>query len=65
MAHFDSEYSRLLVYATSNRRHLLPQMMKDNISIYNGQTDEVNPMKPLMRQYLYPTALGYGYHFSQ
>ncbi|MDO4426689.1 MAG: ATP-binding protein [Moraxella sp.] len=33
----------LLIYATSNRRHLLPQLMKDNVNIYNGQTDEVNP----------------------
>lgn len=39
----DSEQDKLLVYATSNRRHLLPQFMKDNINIYNGQTDEVNP----------------------
>jgi hypothetical protein len=39
----DSEQDKLLVYATSNRRHLLPQLMKDNINIYNGQTDEVNP----------------------
>lgn len=39
----DSEQDNLLVYATSNRRHLLPQLMKDNISIYDGQTDEVNP----------------------
>lgn len=39
----DSEQDKLLVYATSNRRHLLPQMMKDNVNIYNGQTDEVNP----------------------
>lgn len=39
----DSEQDKLLVYATSNRRRLLPQMMKDNLDIYNGQTDEVNP----------------------
>lgn len=39
----DSEQDKLLVYATSNRRHLLPQLMKDNVSIYDGQTDEVNP----------------------
>ena len=39
----DSEQNNLLVYATSNRRHLLPQLMKDNVNIYNGQTDEVNP----------------------
>lgn len=39
----DSEQDKLLVYATSNRRHLLPQFMKDNTNIYNGQTDEVNP----------------------
>lgn len=39
----DSEQDQLLVYATSNRRHLLPQMMKDNLDIYNLQTDEVNP----------------------
>ena len=38
----DSEQDKLLVYATSNRRHLLPQLMKDNVNIYNGQTDEVN-----------------------
>lgn len=38
---------QILVYATSNRRHLLPQLMKDNISIYNGQTDEVNPYETI------------------
>lgn len=43
----DSEQDRLLVYATSNRRHLLPQLMKDNVSIYNGQTDEVNPYETI------------------
>lgn len=43
----DSEHSQLLVYATSNRRHLLPQMMKDNVNIYNGQTDEVNPYEAI------------------
>lgn len=43
----DSEQDKLLVYATSNRRHLLPQLMKDNVSIYNGQTDEVNPYETI------------------
>ena len=43
----DSEQEHLLVYATSNRRHLLPQLMKDNINIYNGQTDEVNPYETI------------------
>lgn len=43
----DSEQDKLLVYATSNRRHLLPQMMKDNVTIYNGQTDEVNPYETI------------------
>ncbi|WP_010200259.1 ATP-binding protein [Psychrobacter sp. PAMC 21119] len=43
----DSEQDKLLVYATSNRRRLLPQMMKDNIDIYNGQTDEVNPYEAI------------------
>ena len=43
----DSEQDKLLVYATSNRRHLLPQMMKDNLNIYNGQTDEVNPYETI------------------
>lgn len=42
-----SEQDKLLVYATSNRRHLLPQMMKDNQNIYNGQTDEVNPYETI------------------
>ncbi len=43
----DSEQDNLLIYATSNRRHLLPQMMKDNLDIYNGQTDEVNPIETI------------------
>ncbi|TXD98264.1 ATP-binding protein [Psychrobacter frigidicola] len=43
----DSEQDNLLVYATSNRRHLLPQLMKDNVNIYNGQTDEVNPYEEI------------------
>lgn len=43
----DSEQDKLLVYATSNRRHLLPQLMKDNVSIYDGQTDEVNPYETI------------------
>ncbi len=43
----DSEQDRLLIYATSNRRHLLPQLMKDNVSIYNRQTDEVNPYETI------------------
>lgn len=43
----DSEQDRLLIYATSNRRHLLPQLMKDNVSIYNGQTSEVNPYETI------------------
>lgn len=43
----DSEQDKLLVYATSNRRHLLPQLMKDNLDIYNGQTDEVNPYETI------------------
>lgn len=43
----DSEQDRILVYATSNRRHLLPQLMKDNVNIYDGQTDEVNPYETI------------------
>ena len=42
-----SEQDNLLVYATSNRRHLLPQLMRDNVDIYNGQTDEVNPYETI------------------
>ncbi|WP_201529571.1 MULTISPECIES: ATP-binding protein [Psychrobacter] len=43
----DSEQDKLLVYATSNRRHLMPQLMKDNVNIYDGQTDEVNPYETI------------------
>lgn len=43
----DSEQENLLVYATSNRKYLLPQLMKDNVNIYNGQTDEVNPYETI------------------
>lgn len=43
----DSEQDKLLVYATSNRRHLLPQLMKDNVNIYNGQTAEINPYETI------------------
>lgn len=42
-----SNKDNILIYATSNRRHLLPQLMKDNINIYNGQTDEVNPYEQI------------------
>ncbi|UNU73448.1 ATP-binding protein [Moraxella nasovis] len=42
-----SDQDRLLIYATSNRRHLLPQLMKDNQNIYNGQTDEINPFEQI------------------
>ena len=43
----DSEQDKILVYATSNRRHLLPQLMKDNVNIYDGKTDEVNPYETI------------------
>ena len=33
----------LLVYATSNRRHLLPEYMKDNLSYAHTQAGEVHP----------------------
>ena len=33
----------LLVYATSNRRHLLPEYMKDNLSYTHTQEGEVHP----------------------
>lgn len=33
----------LLVYATSNRRHLLPEYMKDNLSYTHTQAGEVHP----------------------
>lgn len=33
----------LLVYATSNRRHLLPEYMKDNLSYAHTQEGEVHP----------------------
>ena len=33
----------VLVYATSNRRHLLPEMMKDNLSYTTADDGEVHP----------------------
>ena len=47
-----------LVYATSNRRHLLPQLMKDNVNIYDGQTDEVNPYETIDETVSLSIALG-------
>jgi hypothetical protein len=33
----------LLIYATSNRRHLLPEYMKENLSVQHGEDGEVHP----------------------
>jgi uncharacterized protein len=33
----------LLIYATSNRRHLLPETMKDNLSYQHTEDGEVHP----------------------
>jgi hypothetical protein len=33
----------LLIYATSNRRHLLPEYMKENLSYQHGEDGEVHP----------------------
>jgi predicted AAA+ superfamily ATPase len=33
----------LLIYATSNRRHLLPEYMKDNLSVQHTEDGEVHP----------------------
>jgi uncharacterized protein len=33
----------LLIYATSNRRHLLPEYMKENLSYTHGEDGEVHP----------------------
>lgn len=33
----------VLIYATSNRRHLLPEYMKDNLSYSHGEDGEVHP----------------------
>ncbi|NBT34199.1 MAG: ATP-binding protein [Betaproteobacteria bacterium] len=35
--------SNLLVYATSNRRHLLPQLMSDNLSVRTDSLGEIHP----------------------
>ena len=33
----------VLIYATSNRRHLLPEYMQDNLSYTHGEDGEVHP----------------------
>ena len=33
----------LLIYATSNRRHLLPEYMKDNLDVRHGADGEIHP----------------------
>ena len=33
----------VLIYATSNRRHLLPEYMKDNLSYQHADNGEVHP----------------------
>lgn len=37
----------VLIYATSNRRHLLPQMMKDNLQTEHSQNGEVRPAETI------------------
>lgn len=42
-----SDGDKFLIYATSNRRHLVPQYMQDNLNIYHQRTDEVNPLEQI------------------
>jgi len=35
--------SNVLVYATSNRRHLLPETMKDNLSTTTSENGDIHP----------------------
>jgi len=38
-----AQVDNILIYATSNRRHLLPEHMKDNLSYSHGDDGEIHP----------------------
>ena len=38
-----AQVDNILIYATSNRRHLLPEHMKDNLSYSHSEDGEIHP----------------------
>ncbi len=52
----------LLIYATSNRRHLMPDYMQDNLAT-KYVADEVHPAESVEEKIPCPNALAYGFRF--
>ncbi len=50
----------VLVYATSNRRHLLPEYMSDNLQTSKGKDGEIHPVRWWRRKSRSPSALACG-----
>jgi uncharacterized protein len=50
----------VLIYATSNRRHLLPEYMKDNLSYTHTETARCTRARRWKRRFRCPSALACG-----
>ena len=47
----------VLIYATSNRRHLLPEHMKDNLTYTHTEDGEVHPGEVIREEFMAPLGL--------
>jgi predicted AAA+ superfamily ATPase len=52
--------ANVLIYATSNRRHLLPEYMKENLSYKHTDDGEVHPGEVIERRFPCPSASACG-----
>lgn len=59
-----AQVDNILIYATSNRRHLLPEYMSDNESYVHTEDGEIHPGEVVEEKYPSPSALVYGYRFT-
>jgi predicted AAA+ superfamily ATPase len=50
----------VLIYATSNRRHLLPEYMRENLTYTHTDDGEVHPGEGWRRRFRCPSALACG-----
>lgn len=59
-----AQVDNILIYATSNRRHLLPEYMKDNESYAYSDDGEIHPGEVVEEKFLYQNVLAYGSRFT-
>jgi predicted AAA+ superfamily ATPase len=58
-----AQVDNILIYATSNRRHLLPEYMKDNEGYVHSDDGEIHPGEVVEEKFLCQNDLVYGFTF--